>query len=210
MSAQSPTVFLSSTVNDLRDLRSAVRYFLEQYGFQVLCSEEADFPHDLDTEARLAALAPIENAEYYVLIVGFRRGALTDEGVSVTRSEFRRASQLHRESGRPKPVFLVRSEVLGAKRRGETPSADEGADDWPAVCAFLDEVAGTEGSPDPNWIHGFASFEELATVLRTALRLSGPLRRRALEANLVEELTANAQQFLARLVDIVVPAQLAI
>ena len=86
-----PKVFLSSTVLDLADLRSAVRYLLGQYGFEVLSSENADFPHDLDSEARVAALSPIDDADYYVLIIGFRVGSLLPDGISVTRSEYRRA-----------------------------------------------------------------------------------------------------------------------
>lgn len=201
-----PKVFLSSTVLDLADLRSAVRYLLEQYGFEVLSSESADFPHDLDAEARVAALAPIDDADYYVLIVGFRRGSVLPEGISVTRSEYRRARSLHRETGRPQLVLLARQDVLEAVSRGPTYVAAEAEGDWDAIRAFVDEVttAGNEG--DPNWIHGFRSFDDLATVLRTALRLSGPLRRRALEANLIEELAGNAQTFLVRLKDLVLPA----
>lgn len=201
-----PRVFLSSTVKDLADLRSAVRYLLEQYGFEVFASENPDFPHDLDTETRVAALGPIDDADYYVLIVGSRRGALTSDGVSVTRSEFRRARAVHRETGRPRLVLLARQDILDAAKRGPT-YVLEASEDWTAVRAFLDEI-GTAADPrDPNWVHGFRSFGDLATALRTALRLSGPLRRLALEANLVEELGGNLQLLLAKLRDLVVPAQ---
>lgn len=33
-----PTFFLSSTIYDLRDLRSAIKYYLEQQGCRVLSS----------------------------------------------------------------------------------------------------------------------------------------------------------------------------
>lgn len=199
-----PTVFISSTIEDLTDLRSAVRFFLEQYGFEVWTSESADFPHDLDDETRQAALRPIEDADYYVLIVGNRTGTLTDGGISVTRAEFRRAREIHRESGRPQLVLLVRDGVLDAVRRADSNGPAE-ADDWPHVIDFVEEIRTAEDPRDANWVHPFRSFLEVATVLRTALRLSGPLRRLALEANLVEELGSNAEHLLARLRDLVVP-----
>jgi Domain of unknown function (DUF4062) len=196
-----PTVFLSSTVKDLADLRSAVRFFLEQYGFEVWISESPDFPHDLDDETKLAALRPIEDADYYVLIVGNRTGTLTNEGISVTRSEFRRARELHRVAGRPQLVLLVRDGVLDAVRRADSNGPTE-ADNWPHLIDFVAEISSAE---DANWVHPFRSFHEVATVMRTALRLSGPVRRLALEANLDEELGSNAEHLLARLGDLVVP-----
>lgn len=199
-----PTVFVSSTIKDLADLRSAVRYFLEQYGFQVLTSESADFPHGLDNETRQAALEPIDDADYYVLLVGYRTGAMTEEGISVTRSEFRRARDLHRANGRPQLVLLARDEVLTASRKTESIGATE-ADNWPHSIDFLEEVHQAGNPADTNWVHAFRSFEEVATVLRTALRLKGPLRRLALEANLLEELTGNAELLVARIGDLVVP-----
>lgn len=199
-----PTVFLSSTIKDLADLRSAIRFYLEQYGFEVLTSENAGFPHDLDRETRQAALRPIDDADYYVLIVGSRTGAQTDEGISVTRSEFRRARELHREHGRPQLVLLARDGVLNAVRWANAVDAAE-ADDWPHVIDFIKEIGTAENPLDSNWVHPFRSFEEVATVLRTDLRLTGPLRRLALEANLAEELGGNTEHLLARIKDLVVP-----
>ncbi len=57
-------MFLSSTVRDLADLRSAVKFWLEEFGFSVLASEWPDFPHALDQEATAAALSPIEDCDY--------------------------------------------------------------------------------------------------------------------------------------------------
>lgn len=199
-----PAVFLSSTIKDLADLRSAVRFFLSEYGFQVWTSETPDFPHDLDDETRRAALRPIDDADYYLLIVGDRAGSLTDEGISVTRSEFRRARELHHHTGRPRLVLLARASVLDAVRSADGNAWVEG-NDWPHVKGFVEEIQSRAGPGDANWIHPFRSFEEVATVVRTALRLKGPLRRLALEANLVEELGSNAEHLLTRLCDLTVP-----
>ena len=63
-----PKVFLSSTIRDLADLRSAIKFWLEDSGFEVLTSESPDFPHPLDRDAIAASLAPIAECDYYVLI----------------------------------------------------------------------------------------------------------------------------------------------
>jgi len=42
-----PKVFISSTIEDFKDLRSAIKYYLEKNNFEVATSENADFPNDL-------------------------------------------------------------------------------------------------------------------------------------------------------------------
>lgn len=193
-----PRVFVSSTVRDLADLRSAVRYFLEQYGLEVLTSESPDFPHALDSEAWKAALAPIDLADYFVSVVGDRAGWITESGISVTRAEFRRARELHREKGRPKVVVLARANLL---REGATETTEDGA----AVQEFLDEIRTGETDRDTTWIHGFDTFEEVAVVLRTGLRLTGPLSRKIHEANIYAECLSNGRALLMRARDTVGP-----
>lgn len=40
-----PRVFISSTIYDFKDLRSALKYFLEENNFEVVTSENVDFPN---------------------------------------------------------------------------------------------------------------------------------------------------------------------
>jgi hypothetical protein len=197
-----PTIFVSSTIRDLADLRSAVRYFMSEHGFEVLSSETADFPHNLTGEAWRAALAPLDLADYFVLIVGHRAGWITPTGLSVTHVEFRRARELSRTSGRPLIVVLARQRVLDAYRGGEKPGQ---ADNWEAVQSLLDEASTATHDADTTWIHGFTSFDDVATVLRTSLKLTGPLKKRVLEAGLIEEFYSNGERLLRRSRDAVVP-----
>src|SRR5450759_6012088 len=119
MREQSPRVFISSTIADLADLRSAVKFWLEDFGFDVLTSETPSFPHPLDRDAIAASLAPIADCDFYVLLVGTRVGTLiADEGISVTRAEFRHARALRRATGKPMMLHLVRAEVDAARRLG--------------------------------------------------------------------------------------------
>jgi hypothetical protein len=188
-----PIVFVSSTIKDLRDLRSALRYWFEENGFEVRTSETADFPHPLDREAATASLAGIDNADIYVLIVGYRAGATTKGGISVTRAELRHARDLKRSSGvRPRMLTLVRSDVLTLYRNAPVEPPVE-SDDWQAVTDLIDEASTAETDDEANWIQGFASFREVTDALRATLGLRGPLPRMVAAANLLDELRWNAR-----------------
>lgn len=192
-----PTIFLSSTIRDMGDLRSAMKYWLEQQGFVVFASESPDFPHALDRETVAAALAPIDDCDYYVLVVGARVGALVeDEGISVTRTEFRHARERRRTTGRPYMLHLVRREIYEARNRERPASVSE--EEWPVIQEFLDEIVKQGERGDPNWLRSFDTFTEIVDVLRATLHVSGPLVRRALEANLRWELTTNTRELLGR------------
>lgn len=117
MSGKKPSVFISSTIQDFRDLRSALRHYLTSLGFDVLLSEYNDFPKALDANALLAAFNTIHSADYYILLVGSRVGALYDEttGTSVTRQEYRVAYELAMQ-GRVRLALFVRREVWDLRR----------------------------------------------------------------------------------------------
>lgn len=199
-----PTLFLSSTVRDMGDLRSAMKYWLEQQGFVVFASESPDFPHALDREAVAAALAPIDDCDYYVLVVGARVGALVkNEAISVTRAEFRHARERRRTTGRPHMLHLVRREIYEARRTGRPASVSE--EEWPAIQDFLDEIAKAGEPGDPTWLGSFDTFGEVVDVLRATLHVTGPLLRRALEANLQWEVTTNTRELLGRSKHIIRP-----
>ena len=182
-----PRVFVSSTIVDLADLRSTIKYFLEESGFEVILSEFPTFPHALNATARLAAVQAIDASDYFVLIVGDRYGSQFDDGISVTRAEYRRARQLAAE-GRLQLIPFARGSVFNFWRHNVESVPDN--EDWPLIRAFLTEVA-AERPGVSNWIHKFNSFRDVADTLGAVLRMSRPLRRRAMEANLLWELRAN-------------------
>ena len=117
----------------------ALRYqvLAEDFGFEVLTSESPDFPHPLDRNAIAALLTPIADCDHYVLLVGTRVGAVVvDEGISVTRAEFRRARELRRATGKPLMLHLVRAEVDAARHLGK-PARGLSGEDWTAIVGFL-------------------------------------------------------------------------
>lgn len=64
---------------------------------------------------------------------------------------------------------------------------------YPRPCVRQEEVAG-----DPNWVHPVTTFRDVVDILRATLHLTGPLRRRALEANLKWEIIENTRELLHR------------
>jgi len=72
MKIGAPTIFISSTVFDFRDLRSALKYWLEELGYHVLLFEYNDFPKALDKNSYDACVATVERADYFILLVGGR------------------------------------------------------------------------------------------------------------------------------------------
>lgn len=112
-----PTIFLSSTVYDFGDLRSALKDYLELRGCRVLASEFTDFTRPLDEHSYKACLDTIEQADIFVLFIGRRVGGFQDETkrVSITRAEYRHAYNLAK-TFQIKLLCFVRSDVLNHYR----------------------------------------------------------------------------------------------
>jgi hypothetical protein len=190
-----PTFFLSSTIYDFRDLRSALKYFLEEQGCKVLASEFNDFDKPLDVHSYEACLRSIHLADYFVLLIGSRVGGWYDEKnrISITQREYREAYQLH-VSGKLKILTFVRSEIWqlretrhelvkflestpvdGTTRRAIAGHPSKFADDAEFLSAFINEVArnketklavqGKGKAPSGNWIHIFSNFRDVIDVL---------------------------------------------
>ena len=87
---KTPTVFVSSTCYDLKQVRADLKEFFEfTYGFNAILSEFDSFPIDTN-------IGPIENclhnvdayADFFILIIGKRYGCITDKGKSITKLEY--------------------------------------------------------------------------------------------------------------------------
>lgn len=107
-----PKVFISSTIYDFRDLRSALKYWLEELGYDVLLSEHNDFPVQADLNSYVACLEAIDDCDYFILLVGSRVGGLFDAAnqVSITQAEYRRAYD-RLAAGTLKLASFVRQEL---------------------------------------------------------------------------------------------------
>jgi len=110
--ASRPRVFLSSTIYDFADLRSAIKFWLEESGYEVAASEFNDFPKEVERNSFDACLDSIDQCQYFILLVGSRAGGhvASPPNTTITIAEYRRAYERAKE-GRLKIVALVRRSV---------------------------------------------------------------------------------------------------
>ncbi len=116
MSIRRPRIFISSTISDLRDLRSSLKYYLEELGYQVLLSEFNDFEKPLDENSIQACIETIESSAIYILLIGSRAGGLysQEEGITITQYEYRNAYDLFKQ-GQIRIILFVRDEIWKLK-----------------------------------------------------------------------------------------------
>lgn len=197
-----PTFFLSSTVYDFRDLRSALKFSLEERGCTVLASEFNDFRVALDKHSYDACLSNIEQSDYFVLLIGGRVGGWFDKArrISITQQEYRTAYELHK-AGKLKLLTFVRTEIWQARedRKAlerhlagmELEDRERDAiwgypskhlNDAAFITDFISEVGRNVETTDAvnagglrptgNWIHTFSNFRDIQDVL-SPLAFSG-------------------------------------
>lgn len=112
MKGNTPVVFVSSTVYDFRDFRTAIKFWLEQHGYEVRMSDYTDFPQQPDKNSYDSCLRAIDDSDYFVLLIGTRVGGWFDQEnkVSITRAEYQYAYERAKQ-GKLKLVTFVRKEV---------------------------------------------------------------------------------------------------
>ncbi|MCY3957028.1 MAG: DUF4062 domain-containing protein [Chloroflexi bacterium] len=203
--SSAPLVFVSSTVEDFRDLRSALRFWLDSLGYRRFMSEFSGSEKILGPGTYDACFEAIHRADLYVLLIGIRRGSLISEEPkrSITEAEYDVAYQSRRKTGRPKLLFFVRDEVAGDIRRCNPELKYQ---DFGHTRAFIDKVervaetnASREGKNDPpadNWLHCFKEFADIATEIDSALGITGTVREARQRDLIREELAEILQKFV--------------
>ena len=112
MNESKAKVFVSSTIYDFRDLRSAFKLWLQEYGYEVLLSDLNDFPQLPNENSYESCLRAIDRSDYFVLFVGTRVGGWYDRGnnISITRMEYQHAYERYKQ-GKLKLLLFVRQEI---------------------------------------------------------------------------------------------------
>lgn len=107
-----PKFFLSSTIYDFSDLRSALKYYLEQQGCLVSASEYPDFKISTDKHSYESCLENISTCDYFIIFIGSRVGGWYDKRnkISITQKEYQTAYELHK-SGKIKILAFVRKAI---------------------------------------------------------------------------------------------------
>lgn len=103
---------MSSTIHDFKDLRASLKYWLEEFGYEVMLSEFSDFQKNLDINSYQACLSAIEECQYFILFIGSRVGGYFDEiqKISITRNEYRKAYKLLL-AGKIRLVTFIRRDI---------------------------------------------------------------------------------------------------
>lgn len=214
-----PRVFISSTIYDFHDLRSALKYWLEESGYEVLMSESCDFEKDSSKNSYDACLETIKECNYFVLLIGGRVGGWYDESTSITRKEYQIAYKSAQDGRIKRIIPFVRQHIWDVlEDRNALTKTLEDLDiqengipvekkliayhdsklikNAEHIKAFLDEVSRKEDfkrgdKPRFNWINSFTSFEDIVNVLRIELNLKVDMARRVAERNIKTALARN-------------------
>ncbi len=160
--ASVPTIFVSSSCYDLRQVRATLKGFIESLGYEALVSEFDSFPVQPAINAIENCLKAVdERADLLVLIVGGRYGSVNDQGKSVTNMEYLRA----RAKGIPIYAFVQRSilEVMSEWKRNLERDFSAVADS-PKVFEFV-----TSLDSEGVWVFPFEGAEEITSTLRKQL-----------------------------------------
>ena len=199
-----PKFFISSTIYDFSDLRSSIKYYLEQQGYPVLASEYNDFPKPLDVHSYEACIEALKSADYFILLIGSRVGGWYDEGntVSITQQEYREAYKLHKE-GKIKLMIFVRSSIWDVREDRKALQAllktldlddeikkkivnheSKFLSDAEFINNFISEVCRVNDAklssasggvrPTGNWIHPFSAFSDIAQAIQAQVLLAPP------------------------------------
>ena len=114
--ADKPRVFISSTIYDFRDLRSSLKFWLEELGFEVLLSEHTDFPVQVDVNSYDTCLNSIDGCDYLIVLVGGRVGGWYDKTnrVSITQTEYRHGYDRLLD-GQIKVLAFVRQDIWNVR-----------------------------------------------------------------------------------------------
>lgn len=161
MENRPPSVFVSSTMHDLGDLRGGLQQFIEGLGWTPVMAERDSFSIETSATTLDNSLRNVRvNCDVFVMIIGSRYGSVDPaSGKSVTNLEFLEA----RARGVPTYVFVDR-EVLAQRRVWrDNPEADfTGVVDTPRVFEFIESFYG-EGDV---WTFPFSTVAEIVGELR--------------------------------------------
>lgn len=173
-----PTIFVSSTIEDLHHLRESLRDLIVEMGYNPVLSEFGEIGWNPDQSALDACERAVKEASILILIIGRRYGGKPGEGLSPTHRELKSAIQ----NGRP-VYCLVDSRVIDykavwdaneAKKRSKLkfPGVDRPAD----LFEMLNQY--TKASANNAYI-GFRTVAEARDHIRKQLaHLFGDLLKR--------------------------------
>ncbi len=218
-----PKVFISSTIYDFADLRSALKYWLNETGYNAQLSEYNDFLKDASVNSYEACLQSVSKCNYFILLIGTRKGGMyPNESISITRKEYRTAYELAKSGKIKKLLIFIRQSVWDIKEdrkalhnllkdltilENEKPFDKKSVEfynssllkDAEHIIDFIDEVTrkkeAREGvMPPMNWVHTFSTYEDIINTIKAELKINSNLSVQIAEQNIKMALVHNLQK----------------
>ncbi|MGG5315810.1 DUF4062 domain-containing protein [Enterococcus sp. AZ072] len=159
--AKRPTVFVSSTCYDLKQIRVDIRKTLEdEMGLEALLSEFESFPLDpaLGTVDNCLRVVK-ERADILILIIGGKYGYITENGKSVTNLEYLQA----KEKGIPIYTFVDKRIISTLPIWRDNPDGNYSSMvDTNELFTFVDELMNKENV----WVYGYETAQEICSQIK--------------------------------------------
>ena len=194
-----PRVFISSTIYDFADMRSALKYWLAEAGFDVQTSEHSDFDKESSSNSYDACLETIAICDYFVLLIGSRKGGMFDDEISITRKEYRVAYELAKEGKVKKIINFVRQsvwDILEDRKGTGNMQGSKLLQDPEHITSFVAEIKRIDDinngeKPLFNWVNIFNSFSDIVNTLRNELKLNINIAKLIAEQSIKSALISN-------------------
>lgn len=161
---RTPTVFVSSTCYDLKQIRNDIRDFISDHlGYEAILSEFDSFPLVPEITAVENCIRAVkQRADIFCLIIGGRYGSIANSGKSITNLEYINA----KAKGIPIYVFVEKSILAILPVWEKNRDADfSNVVDNPKLFEFVSELRGKENI----WVYGFENAQDIIGALRRQL-----------------------------------------
>ncbi|WP_321416215.1 DUF4062 domain-containing protein [uncultured Desulfobacter sp.] len=158
-----PSVFISSTCYDLKQVRADLYDFIDSLGLEPILSEFDTFPVNPNEDTIQNCLNVVrDKADIFVLIVGGRYGSTIDTGISVTNLEYIEACT----KGAPKYVFIMNNVLNLLKIWKDNPKGDfSSAVDTPKLFDFIYDLKNNSNV----WVLPFDTAQDIKRTLKIQL-----------------------------------------
>ena len=160
-----PTVFISSTIEDLHHVRDAIRETVQELGYQPVMSDHGEIGYMNDWSAAESCFRTVPDCQIMVLVIGKRYGSMivhNGEKISVTEREYDVCM-----AKSPRLIVFVEAEVLHFEKvynqNKDNRTVFPNMDNAERTFALLQKV---RSAPNRNGILPFATAADVRELLK--------------------------------------------
>lgn len=155
-------IFVSSTCYDLSQIRADLHDFIYSLGYHPTLSESNSFPIDPDNDTLENCIENVRSSDVFILILGNRYGYVTENGKSITNTEYLYA----KERGIPIYIFIYKplTTILPIWKNNKNIDLT-GIIESPKVFEFVELLRET----NKNWCFEFEKAQDITGTLKVQL-----------------------------------------